>query len=264
MNRLKINIIRIVILLLFLAVWQIVGNISDGIFFFIGSPFAVSKELFKLILYERFFYHFFITGSEALVGLLIGTILGSFVGLLLWFSEGLNKIAKPFIIGFGTLPVFAFAPLMIVWFGVGFGMKVAMAAFSTIFVAFNQANKGAKMVDSKYIDMLKGMNASRFQIFKLVIVPGSIDWVLSSMRLNVGFGLLGAFIGEFISSDVGLGYLILRAGSLYDIPRAFAASIGIIILALLLDYAAGLVEKKRHYIIQFTSVSKSIRSKDNE
>lgn len=162
-------------------------------------------------------------------------------------------------IGIGTLPVFAFAPLMIVWFGIGYSMKVALAAFSTVFVAFNQANKGAKLVDSKYIDMLKGMNAGRKQIFKIVIIPGSIDWVLSSMRLNVGFGLLGAFIGEFISSNDGLGYLILRAGSLYNIPRALAASIGIIILALLLDYVASLIEKKRHLIIQFLSVSKRVR-----
>jgi NitT/TauT family transport system permease protein len=143
---------------------------------------------------------------------------------------------------------------MIVWFGVGFGMKVAIAVFSTVFVAFNQAYKGANSVALEYVDTLKGMNASRSQIFQKVIIPGSLDWVLSSIRLNVGFGLLGAFIGEYISANEGLGYLILRASSLYNIPRAFAAAIGIIALALILDNIAQFIERRRYTIVQWISV----------
>ena len=75
------------------------------------------------------------------------------------------------------------------------------------------------------------------------------------MRLNVGFSLMGAFIGEFIASDKGLGFLILRAGGLYNIPRAFAASIGIIALAFLLDY----IEKNRFSLVQWISVPPQIR-----
>ncbi len=133
-----------------------------------------------------------------------------------------------------------------------------MATFSTIFVAFNQANRGAMSVTEGFIDKLKGMDATKNQIFMKVIVPGSIDWVLSSMRLNVGFSLLGAFIGEFIAAEKGLGYIILRAGGLYNIPRAFAAAIGITILALILDWSARYIENHRYKLVQYLSVPRSL------
>ena len=239
-------------------IWEIIGRSSPGVFFLIGTPSAVFSEFKQLLFVENLSYHFWITGSEAVLGLVIGTLLGSAVGLSLWYSETAAIAARPFVIAFGTLPIFAFAPLMIVWFGIGFGMKVALAALSTVFVAFNQAHRGASLVSQEYVDVLRGMNASRHQIFSKVIIPGSLDWVLSSMRLNVGFGLLGAFIGEFISSNKGLGYLIMRASGLYNIPRALAAAIGIITLALILDYAARLVERNRHVLVQTLSVPKPI------
>ncbi len=254
----KILIIQLLIFLLFALVWEWVGRSSKEMFFLIGAPSAVAIELFKLIVSDNFFMHFFVTGAEAVSGFLIGTILGTVAGLSLWFSQTAALIARPFAIALGALPIFAFAPLMIVWFGIGFGMKVAIAVFSTVFVAFSQAYKGASSVASDYVDTLKGMNASRLQIFQKVIVPGSLDWVLSSMRTNVGLALLGAFIGEYISSERGLGYLILRASSLYNIPRAIAAALGITILALLLDLMARYAERNRYTLVQWISVPRSL------
>jgi NitT/TauT family transport system permease protein len=250
----KILFIQTLIILLFALIWEGLGRSSKNIFFLIGTPLAVAGEFWQLLIAGNFIGNFFITGAEAVVGLLIGTLIGTVLGLSLWFSESAAFIAKPFVTALGALPVFALAPLMIVWFGVGFGMKVAIAVFSTVFVAFNQAYKGANSVALEYIDTLKGMNASRSQIFQKVIIPGSLDWVLSSIRLNVGFGLLGAFIGEYISSNEGLGYLILRASNLYNIPRAFAAAIGIIALALILDNIAQFIERRRYTIVQWISV----------
>jgi NitT/TauT family transport system permease protein len=74
------------------------------------------------------------------------------------------------------------------------------------------------------------------------------------MRLNVGFSLLGAFIGEFIASNMGLGYIILRASSLYNVPRALAASVGILLLAISFETIARLIESYRHGIVQLLSV----------
>jgi NitT/TauT family transport system permease protein len=147
---------------------------------------------------------------------------------------------------------------MILWFGVGFNMKVALAVFSTMFVAFSQAFRGATSVGQEYIDHMLGMRATKAQIFRKIVVPGSLEWVFSSMRLNVGFALLGAFIGEFIASSSGLGYVILRASSLYNVPRAIAAAVGVVILGLVFDYLGSLVERKRLTIIQVVTVPRVI------
>jgi NitT/TauT family transport system permease protein len=253
LNR-KVVYLQILVCAISLATWEALGRQSKGAFFLVGTPSAVGSEFWKLLVAGNLVSHFAATGSEAVIGLLIGTFLGGAIGLSLWYSETAALIARPFIIALGTLPIFAFAPLMIVWFGIGWSMKVALAAFSTVFVAFNQSYRGATLVSGEYVDVLKGMDASRHQIFFKVIVPGSLDWVLSSMRLNVGFGLLGAFIGEFIAADRGLGYLILRAGGLYNIPRAFAAAIGITVLALMLDGCARYIEGHRHAVVQVLSV----------
>jgi NitT/TauT family transport system permease protein len=85
---------------------------------------------------------------------------------------------------------------------------------------------------------MKGMKADRWRTFVIAVVPGSLDWVFSAMKLNAGLALLGAFIGEFISSNIGLGYLVLRASSLYNVPRAIAASLFIAALALLFDWVS--------------------------
>lgn len=256
-NAKRIIAFQLCVALALLFIWEVLGRSSSIIFFLIGTPLAVLNEFKQLLLEEGLATHFLITGSEAVLGLTIGTLIGTSVGLSLWYSEIAASTARPFIIALGALPIFAFAPLMIVWFGIGFGMKVALATFSTVFVAFNQAYRGATLVSAEYVSVLRGMNATRHQIFRKVIVPGSMDWVLSSMRLNVGFGLLGAFIGEFVASNKGLGYLILRSAGLYNIPRALGAAIGITLLALLLDQSAVFVEKHRHVLIQILSVPKS-------
>jgi NitT/TauT family transport system permease protein len=259
MRRSEITIAQLVILAMVLGAWELVGRTSVSAAFFVGTPSAAALDLLTMIQSQQFLYHFGTTGFEAAVGLVIGTTVGSIVGLVLWYSDRAARVLKPYIFVLGTVPILALAPLVIVWFGVGVQMKIALAAFSTVFVAFNQAYHGANLVSVEYVDVLRGMRATRRQIFSKVIVPGSFDWVLSSMRLNIGFGLLGAFIGEFISADRGLGYLILRASALYDVPRAVAAAVGIAILALIFDALARFVEQHRHFVSQLVSVPSSIR-----
>ena len=254
----KIAAGQAIILVASLAIWQLMGTFSGYVFFLVGTPTATWRELVRLIVYENLAYHFAVTGAEALLGLAIGTTIGSIAGLLLWYSDPLARMLRPFVLAAATLPIFAFAPLMIVWFGVGFSMKVALAALSTVFISFSQATQGTTLVSYEFVDVLKGMNASKRQIFTKVVIPSSLDWVLSSMRLNVGFGLLGAFIGEFIASDRGLGYLVLHAASLYNTPRAMAAAFGIILLALFFDLGASLIVRNRHLLAQFLSVPRSI------
>jgi len=259
-KRVSITTIQVSTAVVIALAWEIIGRSSNDIFFVLGSPSAILTEFWKLLIHEELLFHCYITGSEALVGLLIGTVVGSSIGLSLWYSDTVAKVSKPFVIAVGTLPVFAFAPLMIVWFGIGFKMKVAMAAFSTVFVAFNLSRRGASSVAQGYIDVLRGMDATRRQIFRKVVLPSAMESVLASMRLNVGFALLGAFIGEFISSQHGLGYVVLRAAGLYNVPRAFAAAIGITALALTLDGMGALVEHYRFKLVQWITVPNELWS----
>lgn len=240
--------------LLLLSIWEFFAHADDSIVFFVGSPSSISREFYKLITEERFVMHFFVTGSEALFGLFLGTVSGTALGLLTWYFRPVAVFLNPLIGIIGALPVFALAPLLILWFGIGFSMKVALAFLGTFFIAYSQAFRGARDVSDQYVDLLRAIRASRFSIFVKVIVPGSVGSVLNSMKLNASFCLLGAFIGEFIASDKGLGFLILRAASLYNMPRALAASIGIVILASMFHLFAFFLERHKNRISQLISV----------
>lgn len=259
MSRQRRRLIQLVIAALTAVIWESIGRSSNRMFFLVGAPTAIAHEFVSLIVQSDLHRHFVVTGFEAIAGIIVGTAVGTTAGLALWFSRKTADVVRPFVIAAGTMPVFTLAPLMIVWFGIGVAMKIAMATLATIFVAFNQAQRGATSVATEYLDTMQGMDAKPMQVFTKVIVPGSVAWVFSSMRLNVGFGLLGAFIGEFVASDRGLGFIILRASSLYNIPRALAASCGIIILALLLDRAADMIERRRNELVQVISVPRILR-----
>ncbi len=234
--------------------WEAIGRFDPGLVFFIGSPFAVVRELYLMIAFENFIYHFLITGFEALSGLILGTLGGSLLGLACWYDKRVSAVLRPTITMIGSMPVLAFAPLMIVWFGVGLWLKIALAAITTFFISFTQAVRGADAVAKDTLDILRAMRATEREVFVKVIVPGSLDGILSSMRLNTSLCLLGAFVGEFISSDQGLGHLILRAGSLYNTSRAIGAAFGIAALALLFDFAARAIERRREELARLLSV----------
>ncbi|MDR0868831.1 MAG: ABC transporter permease [Planctomycetota bacterium] len=249
-KQLKLHAGRAAFLLILLGLWEVLAGQNAKADFSISRPSVVAKELMILFRDLSIFKDIGITGWEALAGLLLGTLIGSSCGLITWFSKFTSNLLKPFVVALGAMPVLAVAPLMIIWFGIGINMKIALACLSTVFVAYAQSAIGVDKVSQEYLDTLRGMNASRWQIFKIAIIPGTLDWIFGAMKTNTGLALLGAFIGEFISSNQGLGYLILRAAGLYNVPRALAVALLIIALALLFDWLATLVERKRNFLIE--------------
>ena len=184
-----------------------------------------------------------ITAIETLLGFVIGNVLGTLIGLALWYSRFVSRVVQPFIVALGSIPIIALAPICIIWFGTGLISKVAMATLSVVVVALITAYKGAMTVDIDQINLMRTLGASKRHIFRKLIVPASLGDIFAGLKLTVGFALIGAIIGEFMSSSEGLGHAIFKAGSLYIIPKVFAALVVTIALALCLTYVVGKIEK---------------------
>lgn len=242
----------LLILVVLLGVWQFFAANTKFNFLF-GSPASVFSKLVENTVSGVLPYNFLITGMEALLGFIIGIIFGTFTGFLLWYSPKIAGVAKPYIVFLGAIPVFAFAPMIIIWFGIGFSMKVALAALAVFLVALSQAYEGAKSVDEEEYKLLKTYGATRLQMFQKVIFPASLSWVLASMKLSVGFAILGAYVGEFISSNAGLGYFMIRAGALYDIAGVLAGGLYLVILSIVFSLLVKVVEKNKMKIIEWFS-----------
>ena len=148
----------------------------------------------------------------------------------------------------GSIPIFAIAPMLIIWFGTGLLSKVVMSAFAVFFVSLAQAYDGAKYCSGQHSHYARSIGVSNFQMIKKIIMPGALRWVTAGLKLSIGLALIGAFIGEFVSSQAGLGHYIFKAGSLYDMPRVLFGVILISLIALLMTGTIWLVERwKPHF-----------------
>ena len=185
----------------------------------------------------------YVTGLETLLGFGLGNVIGTVIGLSLWYSRFLSRVVQPFVVAIGSIPIIALAPMVIIWFGTGLSSKVAMSTLSVVVVALVTSYKGAMSVDADQVNLFRTLGATKSQIFRKLVVPSSLSDIFAGLKLTVGFALIGAIIGEFMSSSEGLGHAIFKAGSLYVIPKVFAALAATIVLALVLTYLVGWLER---------------------
>jgi NitT/TauT family transport system permease protein len=234
---------QIAILVVLLVSWELATTDSKLNAFLFGSPSAIWGFLVQMWMDGSLVADTKITALETLLGFAGGNILGTFIGLTLWYSRFVSRVVQPFVVAIGSIPIIALAPICIIWFGTGLASKVAMATLSVVVVALITAYKGAMSVDVDQIYLMRTLGASKRHIFRKLIVPASLGDIFAGLKLTVGFALIGAIIGEFMSSSAGLGHAIFKAGSLYIIPKVFAALVATIALALCLTYVVGWLER---------------------
>ena len=200
-----------------------------------GQPSGVWAKAQALAATGELWRHTWVTAQEAVLGFLIGSGLGSLTGLLLWLSPATAATVRPVMIAINGVPKIALAPLIIVWFGIGMEAKIAIAAILTFIVSLIATYAGTQEVDQDLVRLMRSLGASRWQTWRKVVAPATLPWIVSALRLNVGFALIGAVVGEYISAKEGLGYLVYFSGTLYDLNAVWTGIFALMFLALLLD-----------------------------
>lgn len=226
------------------AIWELLVRANVLPVYLYGQPSGILAKARTLLVEGELLTHVGATAFASIVGFLVGTTLGSLAGLLLWLSKTAALVLRPVIVAINGVPKIALAPLIVVWFGVGLGAKVAIAASLTFIVALISVYQGTQEIDEDLVKLMRSLGAKPFAIWRKVVVPGSTPWILSTMRLNIGFAMIGAVVGEYISSKMGLGYMIYNAGALYDLNSVFVGIFCLMALALLLDAVLGRVEER--------------------
>ncbi|CAN5692049.1 ABC transporter permease [soil metagenome] len=238
------RLLYLVPLTVFIIVWHFVTYGDQQRQFIFSSPEKVFQALVRTIQSGELLVNCQVTIMEALIGFALGTTVGAVVGLSLWYSRLVAQVSKPYVTALATVPIFALAPVIISWFGIDILSKIALAFLSTVTVAIVQSYQGAMSVDPRFLRMMQVVGATRWQTFKSVVVPSSVIWVLNAMKLNIGLALMGAFIGEFISSEHGLGYMIVKASGLYDQATVFVGVLALIVIALVLTFLVEQLENR--------------------
>jgi NitT/TauT family transport system permease protein len=234
---------QLAILVVFLTIWEHATSKDTSAAFMFGSPSAIAGFLGQMARDGSLWRDTYITGSETLLGFFVGNMFGTVIGLSLWYSRFVSRVVEPFVVALGSIPIISLAPIIIIWFGTGLISKVAMSTLSVVIVALVTSYKGAVGVDPDQINLMRTLGASKFQIFRKLVVPASLTDIFAGLKLTVGFALIGAIVGEFMSSSEGLGHAIFKAGSLYVIPKVFASLVVTIALALFLTFMVGKIER---------------------
>jgi NitT/TauT family transport system permease protein len=234
--------------ILFLLAWQTAVYDNPKLQFLFASPGAVARIAGDELGHADIWHDIFVTFSEAALGLLAGTVFGTLAGLLLWGNGKIDFITRPYIVIIGSIPIFALAPITIMWFGIGLLSKVVMAGFAVFFVSLQQSYDGAHAIAKNYTGFAKTLAAPNSCIVRKIIIPGAINWVIAGYKMDVGFALVGAFIGEFVSSEAGLGHYILKASSLYDMPKVLFGLLMISLLGLGMTSLTWFVRSKQRQL----------------
>jgi NitT/TauT family transport system permease protein len=234
--------------IIFFCLWEFFVHNNQQRQFLFGSPVTVYAVAIEELVALPIWIDIATTVLEASIGLVLGSSLGTIIGLLLWTNPVLAKLSRPYIIVLGSIPIFAIAPMLIIWFGTGLLSKVVMSAFAVVFVSLAQVYDGARFCAEQHSHYARSIGASHMHMIRKVIVPGALRSVTAGLRISIGLALIGAFIGEFVSSQCGLGHYILKAGSLYDMHRVLFGVALISIIALLMTGLVFLIERWRPHL----------------
>ena len=193
------------------------------------APFSkVLTALVNLFVTGEVWKHLWVSGYEFTVGFLLASLVGVTVGFLMGTVKVVRDYLDPWISGLYSAPLVALAPFFIMFFGVGIASKAALVFSVAVFPVIVNTFTGVHSVDPGMIDVARSFHASRLQILFKVLVPFSLSYIVTGLRLAVGRGLTGVVVGEFFFANAGLGFLVALAGQTFNTPLLFA---GILVFA---------------------------------
>jgi NitT/TauT family transport system permease protein len=235
--------VQIAILVGIVALWEIGAHYGFIDTFFWSQPSAIYDTLTIFLTTGDAITDIAFTFRSTILGFLLGTFAGSAFGLSFWWSRNYAAIVQPYIICFESLPKLALAPLIVLVFGIGIASKIAIATALTLVVSTLTTYAGVKAVDPDGEKLFYSLGASRWQVFRKLVIPSCLPWIISVLRVNIGLALTGAIVGEFIASQHGLGRAILYAGQTYDIALVWVAVLVLSTLAVVMYVAVSWIER---------------------
>jgi len=200
--------------------------------FLLPSPPAVATALWQNARYLS--QHSLITLTEILSGMALGVLLGALLALGMSFSPRLQRWMMPLVITSQAIPVFALAPLLVLWFGFGMSAKVAMAVLVIFFPVTSAFFDGLRRVPPGYLDLARTLGASRAAQLRHVRLLAALPALGSGLRMAAAVAPIGAIIGEWVGSAEGLGYVMLNANARMQSDLCFAALFILVLMTLLL------------------------------
>ena len=233
---------QILILVIFLGLWELLANKGIIDSFITSSPSRIINT-FANFSSNNLLMHIKVTVYETILGFGIGIILGVIIAIILWWSEFLSKVFEPYLVVLNSLPKVALGPIIIIWVGAGTKAIIVMAIAISLIVTILDILNGFLNTDKDLIKMARTFGASRFQILTKIVIPANISTFINSLKINIGLSLVGVISGEFLISKAGIGYLITYGGQVFKLDLVMSSIIILGIFAGLMYGTVTILEK---------------------
>jgi NitT/TauT family transport system permease protein len=242
--RAALPLVRTVAAAVLLVAWETAARQRWIDEFFFGSPSGVAAVLWRWAADGMIYPHILTTLKEALGGLALGVLVGTVLGFLLAHHRALGDLLEPVLVMANAIPRIIFAPLLVLWFGIGAGSKIALSFLLVFFVIVFAVMTGLREVDAHLVEGVRILGAGRYGVIRHVYVPSVLAWLFGSLKVAVGLAFTGAVVGEFLGAGRGLGYLISVGQNTYDASIVLAGIAVIAGLILLIFSVLRMVEER--------------------
>lgn len=242
-NKLIVIVGRILVLVLFIGIWELLTSLGVIDSFIYSSPSRIVKMLVSLFKEGKIIHHSLITLYETVLAFTISMVVGTIIAILLFSSKRIREILEPYLIILNSLPKVALGPLIIVWFGAGTKAIVVMGFLICIIITIISLLNSFMSVSKEKILLMKTLGASKWQILSRLIFPECLPAFISVLKINVGMSWVGTIMGEYLVSKAGLGYLIVYGGYIFKLDLVMTSIIVLCVLAGLMYLLVTILEK---------------------
>ena len=240
----KIIISRILIIVIFIGLWQIAADLKWIDPFLTSSPSRVIKSFISLYEDGNLLNHILVTCYETIIGFTLGTVLGGIIAVILWWWPFVSKILDPYLVVLNALPKVALAPIIIFWIGNGKPAIIVITLLISIVTTIISILTGFNEIEDEKIMLMKTFGASKIQMLKFLVFPYSIPVFISALKINVGLSWVGVIMGEFLVAKEGLGFLIIYGGQVAQLDMVMMSIVILSIVAFLMYEIVAVVQKK--------------------
>jgi NitT/TauT family transport system permease protein len=233
---------RLLVLVAALASWQVAALVFGS--HWVSSPAATAQRLAQLGLSGDIWRHTQFTLAAAAGGFLVGGVPGALIPFALRRAPRLAAILDPYLVGGYGMPKLALTPLFILWFGIGLASKIALVASIVFFLILFATAAGVRGTDGRLVAMARVVGASERAVARHVVWPGAVPYIFAGLKISLSYAIGAAVVGEMISSNRGLGYLIQAASQDFDTATVFAGLLALTLLIVLVNELVEFVERR--------------------
>ncbi|MEI8152384.1 MAG: ABC transporter permease [Hyphomicrobiales bacterium] len=225
------KLLGILAVVLFFAAWQAIFLVVPRNKLFIRKPDLLGLCLIDLIKSGALLRDLAVSAIPFICGLALATVVGVALGIVMGWRRRVGLALDPLMTVFYASPLVALSPLIVVYFGVGFGAKILIIFFLSVFPFIFNAYAGVRSVDPLLINVVRSMGGREIDLYLKVLMPSVLPYIVAGARIAIGRALIGVLVGEFFAASEGIGYAIARFGDLYALDKMFACILVIMVIA---------------------------------